>query len=145
MGATRHALRADSRLPVPAPGVDAVELVVCGAHMSGLPLNHQLVSRGASLLEATRTAPEYRLVALADGRPGLERVERGAAIEVEVWAVPADQLGSFVAAIPPPLGIGTVRLAGGRAAKGFLCESIAAREAEDITRHGGWRAYLASR
>jgi allophanate hydrolase len=123
---------------------DGVELVVCGAHMSGLPLNHQLTARGARLVEATRTAPEYRLVALPDGRPGLERVARGAAIEVEVWSIPTPHLGSFVAAIPPPLGIGTVRLADGRQVKGFLCESIAAASAPDITAHGGWRAYLAA-
>jgi len=143
MGATSHALPA--AMPPTVGAVDVVELVVCGAHMTGLPLNHQLTERGARLLEATRTAPEYRLVALPDGRPGLERVERGAAIEVELWAVPVEQLGSFVAAVPPPLAIGTVRLADGRARKGFLCESIAAGSALDITAHGGWRPYLASR
>jgi allophanate hydrolase len=123
----------------------SIELVVCGAHMTGLPLNHQLTSRGARFVEVTRTAAEYRLVALPDGRPGLERVETGAAIEVEVWSVPAQHLGPFVAAIPPPLAIGTIRLADGRQVKGFLCESIAAAPAADITHHGGWRAYLSSR
>jgi allophanate hydrolase len=140
MGATGCPLPAAA--PAAGNATGFVELVVCGAHMSGLPLNHQLTGRGARLLETTRTAPEYRLVALPDGRPGLERVASGAAVEVEVWAVPAEQLGSFIAAIPPPLGIGTVRLAGGREAKGFLCESIAACQAIDITAHGGWRAYL---
>ncbi len=138
-----------SGAPLPAP-VDAatsdaarVELVVCGAHMSGLPLNHQLSDRGGRLERVTRTVAEYRLVALPDGRPGLERVARGAAIEVEVWSLPVEQLGSFVAAIPPPLGIGTVRLAGGASAKGFLCESLAAAAATDISAYGGWRAWLA--
>lgn len=143
MGATAH--------PLPdLPSFESsprgrVELVVCGAHMRGLPLNHQLTERGAVFVNATQTAAEYRLVALPDGRPGLERVERGAAIEVELWSVPEDQLGSFVAAIPPPLGIGTIRLADGRQVKGFLCESIAATTAPDISAHGGWRAYLAAR
>jgi allophanate hydrolase len=143
MGATQNRLPATAIAgPQPLPASNTVELVVCGAHMSGLPLNHQLTDRGAKLVAATRTAAEYRLVALADGRPGLERVERGGAIEVEIWAIPIAQLGSFVAAIPPPLGIGTVRLADGRACKGFLCEAIAARKARDITEYGGWRAYL---
>ncbi len=131
--------------PVDAAPVDAarVELVVCGAHMSGLPLNHQLSDRGGRLERVTRTVAEYRLVALPDGRPGLERIVRGAAIEVEVWSLPVEQLGAFVAAIPPPLGIGTVRLDGGASAKGFLCESIAAAAATDISAYGGWRAWLA--
>jgi allophanate hydrolase len=143
MGATGQ--RLPSVAAVEAHGAGWIELVVCGAHMRGLPLNHQLTERGARFVDATRTAPEYRLVALPDGRPGLERVERGAAIEVEVWSVPAPQLGSVVAAIPPPLGIGTVRLADGRQVKGFLCESIAAASAIDISVYGGWRAYLARR
>ncbi|MDX2165864.1 MAG: allophanate hydrolase [Deltaproteobacteria bacterium] len=144
LGATGHPLPAGA---LPEAEVAAeVELAVCGAHLSGLPLNHQLTERGARLLVATRTAPEYRLVALPDGRPGLDRVGAGgAAIEVEVWSVPLAQFGSFVAAIPPPLGIGTVRLADGRGVKGFLCEAIAAAAAPDISAHGGWRAYLATR
>ena len=101
-------------------------------------------SRGARLIAATHTAPRYRLVALPDGRPGLERLAHGAAIAVEVWSMPIEQLGSFVAAIPPPLAIGTVLLADGSACKGFLCESVAAAAAVDITGYGGWRAYLAA-
>jgi len=141
MGATGAPLPA----PIEAATSDAarVELVVCGAHMSGLPLNHQLSDRGGRLARVTRTVAEYRLVALPDGRPGLERVAHGAAIAVEVWSLPVAQLGSFVAAIPPPLGIGTVRLDGGASAKGFLCESIAAAAATDISAYGGWRAWLA--
>jgi allophanate hydrolase len=145
LGATAHPLPTAARaLPVAAPST--VDLAVCGAHLSGLPLNHQLTERGARLKVATRTAPEYRLVALPDGRPGLDRIGAGgAAIEVEVWAVPLAQFGSFVAAIPAPLGIGTVRLADGSAVKGFLCEAIAAAAAPDVSAHGGWRAYLATK
>ena len=142
LGATSHHLPAASEIASVPSG--RVELVVCGAHMSGLPLNHQLTSRGARLIAATHTAPRYRLVALPDGRPGLERLAHGAAIAVEVWSMPIEQLGSFVAAIPPPLAIGTVLLADGRACKGFLCESVAAASALDISGHGGWRAYLAA-
>ena len=143
MGALSHRLP-PTILPARAPtDAELVSLVVCGAHMRGLPLNHQLVDRGARFLEATTTANSYRLVALPDGRPGLERVAAGAAIAVEVWAVPAPQFGTFVAAIPPPLGIGTIVLVDGRRTPGFLCESIAAQHALDITAFGGWRAYLA--
>ncbi len=125
----------------------AIPVAVCGAHMQGLPLNPQLIERGAVLLEKTATAPEYRLYSLPGGpphRPGLVAVDRdGAAIEVEVWLVPAGEFGSFVAAIPSPLGIGKLRLADGRQVSGFLCEARAVQGALDITSSGGWRAFLA--
>jgi allophanate hydrolase len=121
---------------------------VVGAHLSGLPLNGQLVERGAHLVQATRTAPLYRLYALpgtTPPKPGLQRVaEGGAAIEVEVWAMPQAAVGSFLALIPAPLGLGSLLLADGSAVHGFLCEAHALAQAHDITAHGGWRAYLAS-
>jgi allophanate hydrolase len=124
-----------------------VAVAVCGAHLSGLPLNPQLTSRQAFLLRATRTAPSYRFYALPGGppkRPGLIRVENGgAAIDVEVWAVPESQFGSFVAGIPSPLGIGKVELEDGSWCSGFICEGWAANGAEDITRYQGWRQFLA--
>lgn len=122
-----------------------VQVAVCGAHLSGLPLNHQLTERGAQLLARTRTAPCYRLYALSGEppqRPGLVRAPRGARIEVEVWDVPLQTFGSFVAAIPAPLGIGKLELEDGRWVCGFLCEEHATRAATDITGLGGWRAYL---
>jgi allophanate hydrolase len=116
--------------------------------MSGLPLNDQLTSRSGRLEQATRTAPHYRLYALPGGppqRPGLVRVlNGGAAIELEVWSLPARDFGVFVATIPAPLGIGTVVLDDGSTVQGFLCESYATADARDITRFGGWRAYLKS-
>jgi len=123
-----------------------VPLAVVGAHLSGEPLNPQLTALGARLRRAGRTAPCYRLYALPDGkRPGLLRVaDGGAAIELEVWDVPAAALGVFLAGIAPPLGIGTIELEDGRQAKGFLCESHAVASAIDITAHGGWRAYRRS-
>jgi allophanate hydrolase len=125
---------------------DGIAVAVCGAHMDGLPLNYQLRERGAILLRRTLTASEYRLFALPGGppfRPGLIRVsEAGASIEVEIWSVPSAAFGSFVAQIPSPLGIGKLALADGSYACGFVCESIAVVGAEDITRLGGWRAYL---
>jgi allophanate hydrolase len=70
--------------------------------------------------------------------------EGGEAIEVEVWSVPAEYFGSFVAGIPSPLGIGKVLLAEGRLVSGFVCESLGVQGAQDITALKGWRAYLAS-
>jgi allophanate hydrolase len=111
-------------------------------------LEHQLTERGGRFLTATRTAPCYRLFALPTDppKPGLVRVEAGgAAIEAEVWSLPVAAFGSFVAAIPSPLAIGTVHLADGSSAPGFLCESVAVYAAPDITETGGWRAYLGCR
>ena len=145
----------DSRLPVddatsrPAPP-DSVRLAVVGAHLTGMPLNHQLVSRGASFVERTTTSGGYRLHAIpgtVPPKPGLERIAPGAtgnAIEVELWDVPLGLFGSFVAEVPPPLGIGSVELSDGRVVKGFLCEGCALGNAHDITAFGGWRSYLAS-
>jgi len=128
-----------------ATSTDAVSLAVCGAHMQGLPLNHQLLERGAVLLERTVTAPDYRLYALPGGppaRPGLVRVAaEGSAIEVEVWSLPAAAVGSFIAGIPSPLAIGRITLADGRAVSGFLCEAYAVSQARDISAFGGWRAF----
>ncbi len=126
---------------------DSIEVVVCGAHLEGQPLNWQLAERGAQLQLKTTTAPRYRLYALPDGkRPALKRVDaQGEAIEVEVWSLPHDSLGSFVDGIAPPLGIGKVELADGRWVSGFVCEEYGLLGAEDVTRFGGWRGWLASR
>jgi allophanate hydrolase len=125
---------------------DTVAIAVCGAHLSGLPLNHQLTERGAVLLETTRTLDCYRLYALAGGppqRPGLVRAAQGSAIEVEVWALPVASVGSFLEGIPSPLGLGKLELADGRVVSGFICEAQGIDTAEDITDFGSWRAYLA--
>ena len=118
-----------------------------GAHLSGLPLNHQLTTRGAELVARTRTAAGYRFYALPGTqppKPGLLRDpgSAGPGIEVEVWEMDKAAFGSFVADIPAPLTVGMVRLAGGRSVKGFLCEAYATQDAEDITAFGGWRAWL---
>jgi allophanate hydrolase len=131
-----------------APCENTVALAVVGAHLSGMPLNHQLTSRGARLLESCATSTQYRLYALpgtTPPKPGLARVgaAQGAAIEVELWSVPVEAFGSFVAEVPPPLAIGSVTLADGRTVKGFVCEGYALDGARDISRYGGWRSYLA--
>jgi allophanate hydrolase len=127
-----------------------LRLAVVGAHLTGQPLNHQLTDRGARRVGSTTTAPEYHLYALATEppKPGLVRVATGGAgapIDVEVWELPPVGFADFVAAIPPPMVIGSVRLEDGTSAAGFLCEPIALEGAEDITAYGGWRAYLAGR
>jgi allophanate hydrolase len=128
---------------------NTIAVAVCGAHMEGLPLNHQLAERGGVLLERTTTSAQYRLYALPGGppyRPGLIAVDsNGAAIELEVWSVPSHAFGSFVAGIPAPLGIGKITLADRRQVCGFLCEAHALTSAQDITSFGGWRAFMASR
>ena len=131
--------------PATAATHDRMSIVVCGAHLDGLPLNAQLRQRGATLLESTRSAPYYRLYALADGkRPGMVRdTEQGAAIAVEVWQLPHAEVGSFLAGIPAPLGLGKVELEDGRWLSGFICEGYGLQGAKDITSFGGWRAWIA--
>jgi allophanate hydrolase len=149
LGATGCTL--PERAPAPprrAPPASLVRLVVCGAHMSGLPLNRELLERGARLLRACRTAPHYRLFAFeafSPPRPGMVRAAPGASVEAELWEMPSAAFGGFVDAIPAPLGIGTVELEDGECARGFLCEHYAVAAARDITPLGGWRAYLAQR
>ena len=130
---------------------DTLPLAVVGAHLSGLPLNGQLLERGARLLQATTTAPRYRLYALPDTtppKPGLVRVadasSEGHAIKLEVWDMPAANLGSFLALIRAPLGLGSVELADGRWVHGFLCEAHAVAQARDISGFGGWRDFMSA-
>ena len=125
-----------------------VDLAVCGAHLSGMPLNEQLTACEASLVKATKTAAAYRLYALAGGpplRPGLIKDEgNGRAIEVEVWRMPLHRFGEFVAGIPQPLGIGKALLEDGAEVSSFICEAHAIKDARDITDFGGWRRYMAA-
>ncbi len=125
-----------------------VRLAVVGAHLTGMPLNVQLQERKALFVESTFTAKNYRLFALPNTtppKPGLIRTEsEGAEIIVELWDVPVQHFGSFVALIPAPLGIGTLTLNDGREVKGFICEGAAVNGAKDITHLGGWRAYIKS-
>jgi len=143
LGAT--GIRRPPETPLPADSKDWISVTVCGAHLSGFPLNHQLTSRGAKLRQATTFAPKYRFYALAGGppyRPGMVRVEEGgAAIDVEVWTVPAAEFGSFVAGIPAPLGIGKVELVDGSWVPGFICEPCGLTGAKDITALGSWRKF----
>ncbi len=133
-----------------AEGADGrVTLAVVGAHLSGMPLNHELTGRGAVFVRALSTAPDYTLYALSGTvppKPGLIRVGKGdgAPIAVELWSLDEQAFGSFVAAIPAPLGIGTLVLEDGSTAKGFLAEAEAVKGARDISSYGSWRSFVAS-
>jgi allophanate hydrolase len=137
----------DPPVAAPAPA-DWLSIAVVGAHLSGEPLNRELTEVGGRLVRAARTAPRYRLYALPNTtppKPGLARVPSdGASIELEVWALPPDAFGRFVARVPAPLCIGTLDLEDGGRVSGFLCEGHALTGAPDISRFGGWRAYRKS-
>ena len=129
-----------------APSPHHVRVAVVGAHLRGMPLNFQLTTRDAAFVEATHTAPNYRLYALANTqpqKPGIARDTAGAAIEVELWDIPLARFGEFVAEIPAPLGIGSLELSDGRWVKGFICEPAALNDATDITEFKGWRHWIA--
>jgi len=127
---------------------DDVTIVVAGAHLSGMVLNHELLALDAKLIAATKTAPDYQLFALhtAPPKPGLVRTPgfAGQGIDVEVWSMSPANFGKFVAALPAPMGIGKVTLADGSEHPGFLCEAHVLDGAKDITVFGGWRHYLNS-
>lgn len=147
LGAGKQALP-DAQVSTSAFANGMVRVAVCGAHLSGLPLNHQLLSRKARLVGSVRSAPIYRFYALAGGpplRPGMVRVASGGvAVDMEIWELPLEHFGSFVAGIPAPLGIGKVTLEDGSQICGFICETAAVSDAEDISHFGGWRAWLTS-
>ncbi len=143
--------RYEGNQPIARPEIPAqgwTKIVVCGAHMQDLPLNHQLTERCGRFLAETETSPDYNLYALPatdqlPPRPGLIRVETGgAAIHVEVWALPTERFGDFVAQIPSPLGVGKVQLASGIYETGFLCESFISPVARNITEIGNWRKFI---
>jgi allophanate hydrolase len=145
--ASRYAGEAEVAAPGEAPG--CIHVAVVGAHLTGQPLNHQLTERGGRLVLSCRTSAEYRFYALANTtppKPGLVREPgySGPGIALEIWAVPSDRFGSFVAGVPPPLGIGSVQLETGAWVKGFVCEPAAMAGATDITSFGGWKGYLTS-
>jgi len=141
MGATDQALPAV--IDTVSADDDFINVAVVGAHLSGLPLNGELTSRGARFVCAANTAKHYQLFAL-DGIPkraGMVRKQDGAAIKVEIWALPKSQCGAFLAGIPYPLGLGSLELEDGSWVTGFVCEAEATQSAEDITAFSGWRAY----
>lgn len=148
IGATGRLLPALKQQPV-AAAAGMIEIAVVGAHLSGMALNHEVKGLGGVFIRAVATEPCYELYALPGGppkRPGLIRVAAGTghAIATEVWALPPEGFGRFVAGIPAPLGIGTLQLGDGTRPKGFLCEAEATRGAKHISAFGGWRAFIAA-
>jgi allophanate hydrolase len=148
LGATAHRLApAPAMADAAAIPATFVEVAVVGGHLAGMPLNPELVEKGAQLVRRAETAPIYRMFRL-DGdppRPGLIRVTDGHRIEIEIWRLDVAAFGAFVANVPAPLTIGTIVLDDGRCVKGFLCEVEATRNAEDISTFGGWRRFVADR
>jgi allophanate hydrolase len=149
LGGSARLLAGTTPLGAPATPPGCLLMVVVGAHLTGQPLNWQLTQRGGRLLRSSRTAADYRLYALSNttpAKPGLVRSPgfAGPGIEVEVWALPEDTVGSFVDGVPQPLSIGKLRLQDGSLVMGFLVEPAAVEDAVEITQFGGWRAYLAS-
>jgi allophanate hydrolase len=148
LGATGHSLPPSSRASMRAQSDHGlIHVAVAGAHLTGMPLNGRLVALGARYVAAARTAPVYRLYLLRQDppRPGLVRVaEGGKAFEIEIWSMSTDAFGRFVGEVADPLTIGTLLLADGSKVKGFLCEACATAGAEDISRFGGWRNFIAA-
>ena len=138
-------------ITIPRPrSQPTMKLAVVGAHLEGMPLHYQLVERNAILLQRVRTTKMYSLFALRGtnpAKPGLVRVSKssvGSAIELEVYSISESSIGSFLALVPPPLGLGNVELENGEWVKGFICEPVALNDATDVSNFGGWRAYMKS-
>jgi len=149
VGGTTRKLADSAALKSPEVPTGCLLMAVVGAHLTGQPLNWQLTLRGGRLVRMCRTHPDYKFYALANttpAKPGLVRVPgfEGPGIEVEVWALPADTVGTFVQGVPQPLGIGQLRLEDGSLVMGFIAEPAATEDATEITHFGGWRNYLAS-
>jgi len=128
---------------------DLIPIVIVGAHLSGMPLNHELTSLEAKLVRADTTSADYRLYELPatqPSKPGLLRVaQNGTAVSVEVWEMPAAAFGRFVSRIQAPLSIGKIRLADGAEISGFLVEAVAVQDARDVSSFGGWRRFCEAR
>ena len=128
---------------------ETIPLAVVGAHLTGFPLNSQLIERGAKLIKTTKTAPKYQFYELSSRpilKPGLVKTStQGASIELEVWAMPKQHLGSFLALIPSPLGLGKVELIDDSEVVGFICEPYGIEGATEITQTGGWRNWMQQR
>lgn len=125
-----------------------MDIAVAGLHLSGQPLNHQLLNKGASLKKITRTSARYHMYLIEDKKgmkPGLIRVpyeQQGYQYDVEVWEIPKSVVGEFLDEIPAPLGLGKIVLQDGSMVSGFICEPCLLMEGKDISKFSGWRAYL---
>ncbi|QMV18383.1 allophanate hydrolase [Granulicella sp. 5B5] len=149
LGGSQRKLAETPVVPAMTPPPGCLLVAVVGAHLSGQPLNWQLTQRKGRLFRTCRTHPDYKFYALKDTvppKPGLVHIPgfEGPGIEVEIWALPEETVGSFVDGVPPPLTIGSLRLEDGSLVKGFLAEPVAIEGSREITQFGGWRRYLSS-
>jgi len=145
------------------------DLLVVGAHLSGLPLHGRLRRHGALFAGEVRTANGYTLVALGDplNRPGMVRTssdstsssdsarstdaahasdaahssDAASSVLGELWRVPETALSALLLEAAAPLGLGRVTLADGREVIGYLCEASAA-EGKTVIADGDWRAHV---
>jgi len=125
---------------------EPILLAVNGTLMRGLALNKNLTDVGATFTREDATCPDYRLYSIDDIHPAMQRVAHGgAAIQLEIWAVPTAGLISVLQGEPVGLCIGKIELADGREVLGVLGEALLCAGGEEITAYGGWRAYVASR
>ncbi|MES2490401.1 MAG: allophanate hydrolase [Pseudomonadota bacterium] len=149
LGVDRKATILESTMSISVPADDRIVIAVVGAHLTGMPLNHELTGPGGTLVRKARTTKNYRFYVLPNTtpkKPGLVYAPdaEGPGIELELWSLPAAAFGQFVARIPSPLGIGKLKLEDGTEVSGFLCEAYAVAGAQEITSLGGWRAYIAN-
>ena len=128
-----------------------IEIAVAGLHLSGEPLNHQLITLNSRLKLTCKTSAEYKMYLVKDARgekPGLIRLpsgQKGSAFELEIWEIPLENVGIFISMIPQPLGIGTINLENGTQTKGFICEPCVIEQCEDISHFSGWREYVSAK
>jgi gamma-glutamylcyclotransferase (GGCT)/AIG2-like uncharacterized protein YtfP len=123
-----------------------INLAVNGTLMRGLKLNANMIDAGATFVREAATTPAYRLWSIDDRHPAMIRVASGGvSVAVEVWAVPPEGLAKILLQEPPGLCIGKVRLSDGEELLGVLGEPLLCEGQREITQHGGWRAYVASR
>jgi len=153
MGATNFQLpqrSTDSNYGLSYVEENYVHVAVCGAHMSGFGLNHQLLALDGKFSGEWKTAPAYRLYDITKSgekvaRPGLVKVaDGGVPVQVEVWRMSSKNFGKFMQNLKPPLAIGMVDLENGQKVHGFVCENIGLSGSRDISEFGGWKQYIAS-
>jgi gamma-glutamylcyclotransferase (GGCT)/AIG2-like uncharacterized protein YtfP len=123
-----------------------MQIAVNGTLMRGLELNPNMLAAGAAFVREDRTAPCYRLWSIDDRYPGMLRTNQGdaGAIELEIWEVDEQGLMRILKQEPPGLTIGRVVLTTGDEVLGVLAEPYLVEGMPEITKFGGWRAYLSS-
>ena len=123
-----------------------VLLAVNGTLMRGLKLNPNMVAAEATFVREAMTEPAYRLWTINDEHPAMLRVTDGTGVKVavEVWSVPAAGLAGILLNEPAGLCVGKVRLEDGSIVLGVLGEPALLEGHREITKYGGWRAYIAA-